>query len=241
MTRQVLTYLSEAPVPFCTAWQWQKAIVARKQQHPDTPDVLLLLEHPPTYTLGQGASLEFLKFDPRDPGLECHRIERGGEVTYHAPGQLVGYPLLDLSHYRRDLHWYLRQLEEVLLRTLQRFDLFGDRIAGLTGVWIGDRKVGQLGIKVSRWITMHGFALNVDLDLAGFDRIVPCGLRDRACCSMAQFLPDIRLGDVRQAIVESFAEVFEVTLTPETALERWGLAPDAIAQNKLGAIEGIGC
>jgi lipoyl(octanoyl) transferase len=175
-------------------------------------DVLLLLEHPPVYTLGQGASLEFLKFDPNEVNTQLYRIERGGEVTYHCPGQLVGYPILNLRYYQQDLHWYLRQLEEVLIQVLAVLGLQGSRIPGMTGVWLEGRKVAAIGIKVSRWITMHGFALNVCPDLTGFERIVPCGIADKPVGSLVQFRPDIQLEEMRQLVAAQFAAVFEVQL-----------------------------
>ncbi len=174
--------------------------------------MLLLVEHPPVYTLGQGATLDFLKFDPTTSEFELHRIERGGEVTYHCPGQLVVYPILDLRRYRTDLHWYLRQLEEVVIRVVESYGLKGDRIPNLTGVWIEDRKVAAIGIKVSRWITMHGFALNVCPDLRGFQQIVPCGIADKPVGSLAEFIPDLTIEDVQPKVLKAFAEVFQVTL-----------------------------
>jgi lipoyl(octanoyl) transferase len=169
------------------------------------------------YTLGQGASLEFLKVELAQLGAEIHRVERGGEVTYHCPGQLIGYPILNLRHYRQDLHWYLRQLEEVLIQVVGVYGLKGDRIPGMTGVWIEGRKVAAIGIKVSRWITMHGFALNVCPDLAGFGQIVPCGIADKPIGSLAEFIPGISLGEVRELVAAKFAEVFEVELIEWTS------------------------
>lgn len=199
-------------VPYTRAWEYQRSLVAQRLAEPTLEDVLLLLEHPPTYTLGTGASLDFLKFAPADSPWEVQRVERGGEVTYHCPGQLVGYPILNLRYYQQDLHWYLRQLEETLIRVLQRYGLAGTRLPGLTGVWLEGYKVGAIGIKVSRWITMHGFSLNVCLDLTGFQRIVPCGIADKPVGSLAQFLPDIQLEQVRREVAEAFAEVFQVKL-----------------------------
>jgi lipoyl(octanoyl) transferase len=187
----------------------QRRVVKERRDRPDLPDTLILLEHPPVYTLGQGSNLEFVKFAPSE-GYELHRVERGGEVTYHCPGQLVGYPILNLQNYRADLHWYLRQLEEVLIRTVGVFGLKADRVEGLTGVWVEGRKVAAIGIKVSRWITMHGFALNVCPDLTGFGRIVPCGIKDKTVGSLAQFLPGITIDQVRPVVADSFAEVFGV-------------------------------
>jgi lipoyl(octanoyl) transferase len=203
---------NQGVVPYSVAWDWQRSLLEERIKDASLDDVLLLLEHPPVYTLGQGASLEFLKFNPSEVAIEVHRVERGGEVTYHCPGQLVGYPILNLRHYQQDLHWYLRQLEEVLIQLLASYGLKGDRIAGMTGVWLEGRKVAAIGIKVSRWITMHGFALNVCPDLTGFGRIVPCGIADKPVGSLAQFIPGICVEDVRTSVAAAFAEVFGVEL-----------------------------
>lgn len=203
-------------VPYKTAWQWQQALVQQKKQGP-APDRLLLLEHPPVYTLGQGADADFVKFDPAQSAHSVYRVERGGEVTYHCPGQLVGYPILDLKGFEPDLHLYLRQLEEVLIQALAVLDLIGTRIAGLTGVWVEGQKVAAIGIKVSRWITMHGFALNVCPDLRGFQEIVPCGIADRPVGSLAQFCPSVTVDQMRPIVAEAFAQVFGVRLREESA------------------------
>jgi len=199
-------------VPYAVAWEQQRSLVAQRIKNDTLEDVLLLLEHPPVYTLGQGASLEFLKFDPTQVNFEVHRVERGGEVTYHCPGQLVGYPILNLRHYQQDLHWYLRQLEEVLIQLLAIYGLKGDRISGMTGVWVEGRKVAAIGIKVSRWMTMHGFALNVCPDITGFERIIPCGIVGKPVGSLAQFLPEITVEQVRVDIAAVFGEIFNVQL-----------------------------
>jgi lipoyl(octanoyl) transferase len=209
-------------VPYRLAWQWQHQLVNEQKAAlldlSDDPsgteprDSLLLLQHPPVYTLGQGADSRFVRFDPHQPGYELHRVERGGEVTYHCLGQLVGYPILNLRRYRQDLHWYLRQLEEVIMQTLACYGLRGERIEGLTGVWLEGQKVAAIGIKVSRWITMHGFSLNVNPDLSGFDRIVPCGLEGRAVGSLAQFLPGVSLEAVQEVVIEQFEQVFGLRL-----------------------------
>ncbi|WP_204104337.1 MULTISPECIES: lipoyl(octanoyl) transferase LipB [Spirulina sp. CCY15215] len=197
-------------VPYQVAWEQQRSLVAERLLNPELDDVLLLLEHPPVYTLGTGSSEDFLKFDPQRSKWELYRTERGGEVTYHCPGQLVAYPILNLHYYRQDLHWYLRQLEEVIIRVVAQYGLEGKRISGLTGVWIKGYKVAAIAIKVKRWITMHGFALNVCPDLEGFSRIVPCGIPDKPVGSLSQFLPDLQFETVRQDIVIAFAEVFGV-------------------------------
>lgn len=203
-------------VSYEAAWAWQKALVAERREQPDLEDLLILLEHPPVYTLGQGASLEFLKFEPAKSDYSLWRIERGGEVTYHCPGQIVGYPILNLKHYRQDLHWYLRQLEGVLIQVLKLYGLTGERVPGMTGVWVGGHKVAAIGIKVSRWITMHGFALNVCPDLSGFEQIVPCGIADKPVGSLAQFIPNLDIDQVRQQVADCFAEVFGLQLIQAT-------------------------
>jgi lipoyl(octanoyl) transferase len=197
-------------VPYQTAWDWQKQLVADRKANPNLPDSLILLEHPAVYTLGQGADPGFLKFDPIASAHELYRIERGGEVTHHCPGQLVGYPILNLQRHTPDLHAYLRQLEAVVIQVLAHYGLTGERIAGLTGVWVEGRKIAAIGIKVSRWITMHGFALNVCPDLNGFQQIVPCGISDRPVGSLEQWIPGITIADVRPIVIQSFEQIFQL-------------------------------
>ncbi|NJL22738.1 MAG: lipoyl(octanoyl) transferase LipB [Leptolyngbyaceae cyanobacterium SM1_3_5] len=194
-----------------TAWQWQRSLVEARRSNPELEDVLVLLEHPPVYTLGQGASWEFVKFDPAQSAAKVCRVERGGEVTYHCPGQLVGYPILNLRRYQPDLHWYLRQLEEVVIRSIAPFGLIGERIDGLTGVWVEGYKVAAIGIKASRWITMHGFAINVCPNLTGFEAIVPCGIGNRPVGSLAQF-GAIEFAAVQRQVICAFSDVFDVQL-----------------------------
>ena len=197
-------------LPYLEALEWQRKLMSDRLNNPNLDDVLILLEHPPVYTLGQGATLEFLKFDLDKTNFDVHRVERGGEVTYHCPGQLVGYPILNLQRYQKDLHWYLRQLEEVLIRVLAIYGLQGERIPSFTGVWVEGRKVAAIGIKVSRWITMHGFALNVCPDLQGFRQIIPCGIADKPVASLAEWIPGITCQEVRSHVSKCFAEVFPV-------------------------------
>ncbi len=218
LNRQCVLY-NRGLTAYKTAWQEQLALVAQRKENPNLNDVLILLEHPPVYTLGKGAKLDFLKFSPHYSNWEVHRIERGGEVTYHCPGQLVGYPILNLRYYQQDLHWYLRQLEEVIITVLKNYGLPGVREPGLTGVWVEGNKVAAIGIKVSRWITMHGFALNVCPDLTGFERIVPCGIANKPVASLAQFRQGIKFEVVQQDIAEAFAEVFQVDLISSNFLE----------------------
>jgi lipoyl(octanoyl) transferase len=199
-------------ISYQTAWdlqkQWQQKLIA----DPNHLDVLMLLEHPPVYTLGTGSSLEFVKFGA-DAGYELHRSERGGEVTYHCPGQLVIYPILNLRRHQMDLHWYLRQLEEVVIRVLAGYGLSGERIPGLTGVWLQEKKVAAIGIKVSRWVTMHGLALNVNNDLSGFEQIVPCGIADRSVGNLQEFLSTVTMAEMQAKMIEVFCEVFQSICT----------------------------
>ena len=212
MEKPVCQVKVQGLVPYEAAWEEQRYLVEQRKKHPQLPDILLLLEHPPLYTLGTASSLDFLKFDLENAPYPIHRIERGGEVTHHCPGQLVGYPILNLRRYKTDLHWYLRQLEAVIIRLLKGYNLSGERIPGLTGVWVEGYKVAAMGIKVSQWITMHGFSLNVCPDLAGFAAIVPCGISDRPVGTLQQFLPQITMQEAYQDIQTAFSEVFEVEL-----------------------------
>lgn len=202
----------QAITPYSLAWAQQRSLVAARIADTDLPDVLLLLEHPPVYTLGTGSDIKFIKFNLDKTDKEVYRIERGGEVTHHCPGQLVGYPILNLRYYQQDLHWYLRQLEEVILQTIAIYGLSGERIAGLTGVWVEGYKIAAIGIKVSRWITYHGFAINVCPDLSGFAEIIPCGIANKPVGSLEQFLPNISLMQVQQDLSRVFASVFGVEL-----------------------------
>ena len=173
---------------------------------------LLLLEHPPVITLGRNARAEEILVDPealRALGITVARTDRGGRVTYHGPGQLVGYPILNLSPDRRDVGRYLRDLEEVLIRTLARFGVAADRKPGLTGVWVAEEKIAAIGVHLARWVTTHGFALNVATDLSHFDLIVPCGLRARDIASMHRILGrPVTVEEVAAALVPEFATVF---------------------------------
>lgn len=202
----------QAITPYARAWSQQRSLVEARIANPDLPDMLLLLEHPPVYTLGTGSDIKFIKFNLDKTDKEVYRIERGGQVTYHCPGQLVGYPILNLRYYQQDLHWYLRQLEEVILQTIAIYGLSGERIGGLTGVWVEGYKIAAIGIKVSHWITYHGFAVNVCPDLSGFAEIIPCGIANKPVGSLRQFLPNISLRQVQQDLSRVFASVFGVEL-----------------------------
>ncbi|MEX0935708.1 MAG: lipoyl(octanoyl) transferase LipB [Gemmatimonadota bacterium] len=198
----------------------QERIVARRRRG-EVEDQLLLLEHPHVITLGSAARREHVLASPDrlgELGIQLTETGRGGDVTYHGPGQLVGYPILDLRPDRKDVHRYLRDLESVLLRVLDSYGLTGERIEGRTGVWCGGAKVAAIGIRVSsRWITSHGFALNVSTDLAYFETIVPCGLDDRSVTSLEALLGErVEMERVLARTAEVFAEVFQRVLrSPE--------------------------
>ena len=187
------------------------------------PERLLLLEHPPVITLGRNARAEDVLLDTRAlaaRGIAVERCDRGGQVTYHGPGQLVGYPILDLSPDRRDVARYLRDLEEVLIRTLGRFAVESFRRPGLTGVWVEAGKIAALGVHLSRWVTTHGFALNVSTDLRQYDFIVPCGLRGGGIASMQGLLGrPVALAEVADIVVREFAQVFGRDMAPATAAD----------------------
>ncbi len=175
-------------VPYAEAVVLQERIVARVRRG-EAADTLLFLEHPPVITMGRGAEARnvVLSDDERRLlGIELHDAGRGGDVTYHGPGQLVGYPIVALREGRRDAHRYLRDLEEGLIATAAQFGVHASRIPGLTGVWVGGAKLAAIGVRIGTgWITSHGFALNVGGDLSGFDAIVPCGIRERSVTSLA--------------------------------------------------------
>lgn len=204
------------------AWAWQQALRESRRLEA-LPDLLLLAEHPPTYTCGRSTLPEHLPAGV-GPEIEMIFIERGGSITYHGPGQLVGYPILALRPPERDLHRYLRRLEEALIHLLAVYGLRGRVRSGLTGVWVGEQKVAAIGIHVRHWITMHGFALNVCPDLGYFRAIQPCGLDSRVVTSLAAFLPvPPSLEQVAAQVGKSFAEVFggsweEVSLAGLSAL-----------------------
>jgi len=204
----------------------QRALCRRRLDGLLDQDLLLLVEHEPVVTLGRGtreASLPLPAESLTARGLEVFEVERGGDVTVHAPGQLVGYPILDLSRYRRDLHWYLRQLEETLIRALADSGVAGQRSPGLTGVWVrggqGGRKIASIGIHVKQWVTFHGFALNVSTELSLFDLVVPCGIPGVVMTSIARETgavsdPPALWAATMQRVVHRFSEVFERELQP---------------------------
>ena len=205
-------------VGYAAGQEIQKRLVGERQAGA-VPDTLLLLEHPLTYTIGRSGgdnNLLVPEIEIEKLGGTVHRVDRGGDITFHGPGQLVGYPIVDLNDHYRDVHRYLRDLEEVLIRVLARWKIRADRVAGLSGVWVGQDKVAAMGVHVSKWVTSHGFALNVSTDLSHFGRISPCGIADRGVTSMERLLKkNLTLMEVAEATAEEFAEVFGVSWEPD--------------------------
>lgn len=216
-------------------WNYQEMlfeeIVAQKRANRTnevsnpTSNYFLLVEHPHVYTLGKSGHIENLLIDEaalKSKGATFYKINRGGDITYHGPGQVVGYPILDLDNFFTDIHKYLRFLEEVIIRTLADYGLKGERSEGETGVWLEvgtpfARKICAMGVRSSRWVTMHGFALNVNTDLGYFDNIIPCGIRGKAVTSLNLELAKEKVEEalVKERILKHFEELFEATLVRE--------------------------
>jgi len=202
-------------VGYQAAWDLQRRLVAARKAGA-VPDVLLLCEHPHVITLGRNGTREHLHASDqllRQMGVEFHHTDRGGDITYHGPGQLVGYPILNLGEIRRDVVWYVRQLEEMMIRASADFGVAATRKAGMTGVWVdrpgGEEKLAAIGVHISRWVTSHGFAYNVATDLRYFDLIVPCGIPDKRPTSLERLLGrTVAMREVVPRLVERFGEVF---------------------------------
>lgn len=233
-TKKTVAFRDLGCMDYQEAWTYQEnlfaAIVTQKIQNRNlpeaeqatTPNYLLFVEHPHVYTLGKSGKPEHLLLDAT--GLEAHaatyyKINRGGDITYHGPGQLVGYPILDLDHFFTDIHRYLRYLEEAIILTLAEYGVSAGRIEGLTGVWLdhdtlkNPRKICALGVKSSRWVTMHGFAFNVNVDLSYFGHIVPCGIDDKAVTSLHLELGrQVDVQEVKEKVKKHLAALFEMNL-----------------------------
>ena len=196
-------------VPYCEAEALQRALHARA-----TDDYLLLQEHPHVYTLGSSAKREHILCEPASVGAELVEADRGGDVTYHGPGQLVGYPIVSLAEWRagqRDVVAYVRRLEAVIIAVLADFGIAAEQSRGYTGVWVGDEKIAAIGVRVANGRTRHGFALNVDPDLGMFDHIIPCGIRDRGVTSMQRLVGhEVPMAEVEAAVIRAFRGVFSI-------------------------------
>ncbi len=202
-------------VPYGEAHELQERLV-RARMRGRVQDTLLLLEHPPVVTLGRGAKEHHVLFSREHlaaRGFEVHETGRGGDVTYHGPGQLVAYPILDLSPDRKDVRRYVRDLEELMIRVVATYGLAAGRIDKLNGAWVGDRKIGAIGVRISRWITMHGLALNVATDLDHFAVIVPCGIQGKGVTSLARELGrEVAMDEVMDRLEAGFRELFDAEL-----------------------------
>jgi lipoyl(octanoyl) transferase len=208
-----------ATIPYLTGWKYQKALMDKIHSTSKFglpfPDSLVLLEHSSVYTLGKGGTINNLKFNPYDSqqrnNRDIYRVSRGGEVTWHGPGQLVIYPILDLHRHKKDLRWYLSKLEETVIETLESFHIPAGRSTVNPGVWVERNKICAVGITCSRWITMHGLALNVNCDLTAYHHITPCGILPEigGVCSMEQFCPTVSLPAVKRVFLEKYQEQFQ--------------------------------
>jgi lipoyl(octanoyl) transferase len=212
MEKRTLTYCNIGLIDYKEAWDLQKSIFDLRYNK-KVSDFILLLEHPHTYTLGKVAdkhnlvgSDEYLSKNH----ISVYDIDRGGDITYHGPGQIVGYPIISLTEWQQDTHKYLRELEEVIIKVCAEYGITGGREPKYTGVWIEDRKIAAIGIKVSRWITMHGFAFNVNTDLSLFNGIIPCGITDKAVTSLKKELNrEINTDEVKDKLIKSFSDVYD--------------------------------
>ena len=213
MSRE-LWVVSAGRLPYAEALDLQREIAAARIAGTIAHDVLLLVEHPPVVTLGRSAKTGNMLCTPAllaARGVDFHEVERGGDVTFHGPGQLVGYPIVDLKRHKQDLHWYLRQVEESLIAGLDDLGIVARRHPGLTGVWTEGRKIASIGVHARDWVTWHGFALNVTTDLSYFDLIVPCGIDGVVMTSVERELgiaPDP--GQVERTVAAAFAEIFRL-------------------------------
>ena len=203
---------------YADALELQRAAARSRIDGSQPEDLLLLVEHPPVVTLGRSSKEAHLLASPellRAKGVDLFEVERGGDVTFHGPGQLVGYPIFDLKRHKRDLHWYLRQVEEALIVALDRFVIQGQRKPSYTGVWVENRKIASIGVHARDWVTWHGFALNVSTDLAFFDLIVPCGIQAVTMTSIEREVspnPVPPAREVANVVSESFADCFGLKL-----------------------------
>ena len=231
MSKPVVSFRDLGLAPYKETWDFQEELFERNVQRKlqnrlegktdgeGTEDVLLFVEHPHVYTLGKsGDSFHLLVSEEKlkEIGATYYPINRGGDITYHGPGQIVGYPLLDLEHFFTDIHKYMRYLEEAIIRTIAHYGIVGGRIDGLTGVWLDiddpqkARKIAALGVKCSRWLTMHGFAFNVNTDLNYFNHIVPCGITDKKVTSLSNELGhEMDMDEVKRILLQELADVFQ--------------------------------
>ena len=193
-------------------WNYQKELL-KKRSNNEINDTLILVEHEPVFTLGKNADENHILQNCPD-NIKTYHIERGGDVTYHGPGQLVGYPILDLRNYKKSISWYMRSLEQVIIDTLFDYNITANRKKGLTGVWCNNEKIAALGVRVSRWITMHGFSLNIDPNLNHYKNIIPCGIFEHGVTSMSGVLnKTVDYEHVKKTIIKKFLYQFSIDYT----------------------------
>ena len=192
------------------AWKFQKRLQSQRISG-QIDDQLLLVEHFPVYTLGKNTPREHLLTKESD-NISIIQTDRGGDITFHGPGQLVGYPILDLNQYKRSITWYMRELEQLIIDVLKEYDINAERKKGLTGVWVKGKKIAALGVRISKWVTMHGFSLNINPDLKYYQGIIPCGIKDYGVTSMADLLgndvPD--MSEIKDTLVQHFIAKFSI-------------------------------
>ena len=194
-------------MPFKEVWELQKKY-QKERIDGEIDDILILVEHDPVYTFGKNANDNHL-LQSRDKSINTFKIERGGDITFHGPGQLVCYPILDLSFYKKSVSWYMRTLEEVIINFLDIYNIDAKRLKGLTGVWVGDEKIAAQGVRISRWVTMHGFSININPNLSFYDGIIPCGIFDRGVTSMQQILGvEQNMDIIKKNIISTFNQFF---------------------------------
>ncbi len=213
-----LTYSNLGILDYKTAWDLQKQLFDLRLKN-EINDTLLLLEHPNTYTFGKSADPKNLiakdNFIKKN-NISTFEIDRGGDITYHGPGQIVGYPILNLTDWYEDTHKYLRALEEVIIKSCSEYKIDSDRKEKFTGVWVNENKIAAIGVKVSRWVTMHGFAFNVNTDLSLFDGIIPCGIKDKSVTSLQEETGSpCNNNEVKSVILKNFVEVFKYSKVEE--------------------------
>lgn len=193
--------------PFKDVWSLQKKMQLQRINN-DIGDVLILVEHDPVYTLGKNANPDHL-LQSRDRSIDVFNIERGGDITFHGPGQLVGYPILDLTNYKKSVSWYMRSLEQLTIDVLNEFEISANRVEGLTGVWVGDEKIAAQGVRLTKWITMHGFSININTDLSFYDGIIPCGIFNHGVTSMKEILKRTqKMEKVKLLVIDKFNQIF---------------------------------
>lgn len=209
-------------IDYKKAWDLQLEFHQKRRQG-EIEDILFLCEHPHTYTLGKIAEKENLLYSESEldkKNIKVYDIDRGGDITYHGPGQIIGYGILNLDEWKKDTHLYLRSLEEVIIKTCKEYEIDSGRNKNFTGVWIENRKICAMGIKVSRWVTMHGFAFNVNTDLNLFDGIIPCGIQNKAVTSLsAELKKNQEINIVKDKVINNFKDVFEYEIVSSLSLD----------------------